>query len=540
MNGINTSEGVSYDDSITHTQAVRQVMLGHSETEHQKRVRLAHMVLASWRRPVFRRLFEERLVEALHYVSEANEISKQMIASEKSSGVNFTIHLTCAVRLDDASSLSLREIIKYEYVQIIIRAVELENNADGTVMQEVIFECPRIAFGEFLDNLRNDYQAMRKFCILQTPTAGGVAYASAAAEIVRLGEESDNEDEDEGEGEKEDDDEENEKEKEKKILEKAKITVGQFREYILTNFQSAVESNELLDDCIEDELDHDWTETSEIGFSDICSIIDTLKRECFEQCLKPMIVNFGTNSAGNRASQKMAFLENLMQKKGEVLESIGNNQKSKENIFGLVHDEIKRLGDEVDVSLNYELLNKEEDVAEEQQNHGEDTFYSRDRAPSDLTNEESNDSYGSQNEEDDSEHHGEDDGGVDDWKLVHDESTGRDYWWSESRDQAEWVEVVVGDESEEEEAEEEMGEEEMGEEEEVEEEEKEEEKEQEEEVEEVEEEEVEEEEEEEEDEKDEEDNFRETSNDEWELIHDEASGKDYYWNSISETARWVN
>ena len=167
------------DTTVSYQTAVRQVVLGRPETEHQRMVRLAHLVIATWRRPVFRRMFEERLVEALRYCQEANEISKLMHAK-----IQFNINLSCGVRLDDAASLSLREIIKYEHLNINVRAHRvpeealqlwnLDASADKDANEETrlfsskdwLMECGRVAFGEFLDGLRNVYDAMKPLCVL--------------------------------------------------------------------------------------------------------------------------------------------------------------------------------------------------------------------------------------------------------------------------------------------------------------------------------------------------------------------------------------
>ena len=153
------------DTTMTYQEAVRQVVLGRPETAHQKQVRLAHLVLSQWRRPVFKRLFEERLVEALRFCQEANQIATEMCTD-----VKFTIHLTCAVRLEDTSSMNLREIIKYEYVHINIRASrnDSEDNPESDAYlsnnKDWVCECGRVAFGEFVDTLRSDYQSLKPLC----------------------------------------------------------------------------------------------------------------------------------------------------------------------------------------------------------------------------------------------------------------------------------------------------------------------------------------------------------------------------------------
>ena len=59
----------------TYEMAVREVLLRKAESAEQRGQRLSRMVLARWRAPLWRRLFEEALVTALQSVAEANEIS---------------------------------------------------------------------------------------------------------------------------------------------------------------------------------------------------------------------------------------------------------------------------------------------------------------------------------------------------------------------------------------------------------------------------------------------------------------------------------
>jgi hypothetical protein len=168
------------DTTVSYNEAVRQVMLGRPENAEQKKVRLAHLVISTWRRPVYRRLFEERLVDALRMSAEANEIVYQMKA-----GVKFSVHLGCAVNLEDASSLSLREVIKYEHVHVLVRASvvdvteksifdESDSDDDGAETEHTMCECGRVPFAEFLEDLRNDYQSMKPLCgVSDDGPAGG-------------------------------------------------------------------------------------------------------------------------------------------------------------------------------------------------------------------------------------------------------------------------------------------------------------------------------------------------------------------------------
>ena len=66
---------------ITFEMCVREVVLGKSlrdEGDKDKLERLGRLVTLRWRMPVYRAFFEEKLIDALQRVSEANWVAQHM------------------------------------------------------------------------------------------------------------------------------------------------------------------------------------------------------------------------------------------------------------------------------------------------------------------------------------------------------------------------------------------------------------------------------------------------------------------------------
>merc|ERR1740130_898589 len=63
---------------FTYEQAIREVVLRKAESEVERGMRLARLVMTRWRAPVYRRLFEEQVITTLQEIGEVNEVADQL------------------------------------------------------------------------------------------------------------------------------------------------------------------------------------------------------------------------------------------------------------------------------------------------------------------------------------------------------------------------------------------------------------------------------------------------------------------------------
>jgi len=330
-------EAVMAYEEVSYQTAVRQVVLGRPETAHQRMVRLAHLVITTWRRPVFRRMFEERLVEALRYCQEANEIAKQMHAS-----MQFNINLSCGVRLDDASSLSLREIIKYEHVNINIRAhrvagnsldLDASNNEDAdeeTRMfssKDWLMECGRVAFGEFLDGLRNDYNAMKPLCVLHYEDAetdgGGVLVDSDTETCPKVVHEL--------------------------FSGKAEVTFDQLASHLKEVPSEGMEvDREALLVTARETTDDTFVEGSTVlEVNEVVDIVNYTLREAFDHSMEPLMHEFSRHSGGSGAGG--ISLEELGIYKEKLLDIVETGGSERKDLLTKMSEEYKEIKENIRV-----------------------------------------------------------------------------------------------------------------------------------------------------------------------------------------------
>ena len=310
---------------------------------------------------MFRRLFEERLVDALRMSAEANEIAHQMNA-----GVKFTLHLGCAVHLDDAASLSLREVIKYEHVHVLIRAssVDLSENFNTNGVIEVdseeeeeegvdessrtMCECGRTPFAEFLETLRNDYNAMKPFCATGDET-----------ELERL----------------------SEKEPHPPVFSELltakgvevgalEITVGELFAH-MKNVQSSCDALEIDRELLIEHCQQVSGSGAELGDDTVLSgdevldVMQSILEKTFDDCIHPLVEQFGVGKYGGAGSGgggvNMEDLESLM---------LAFRNGEREALIREVVEEMEKLrtelGTEVDLGEEVEL----EAVAEDEGREG--------------------------------------------------------------------------------------------------------------------------------------------------------------------------
>ncbi|GMH55549.1 hypothetical protein TrST_g6464 [Triparma strigata] len=312
------------DTTMTYQEAIRQVVLGRPETLQQKQVRLAHLVLSQWRRPVFKRLFEERLVEALRFCQESNQIATEMYTP-----LHFSIHLSCAVRLDDAASLSMREIIKYEYVHINIRTStkeEEDEEEDDTYKahsKDWLCECGRVAFGEFLDTLRSNYVSFKPLCV-----RSGVEQDNPADEPVP------------------------------EVVDllfkdgKTEVTLQELHQHLKAVDSSSLDinkpllrenaSNVLHNSIIDDDSLMDKDEAAEI--------VKKVLQVAFDDSIAPLVEEFGRQNGGGRGAGGGGGgidLSDLEMYKGRLLETIGNSGTKRSAVMAEIAKEFEAIKERV-------------------------------------------------------------------------------------------------------------------------------------------------------------------------------------------------
>ena len=417
------------DDSeevVSYNEAIRQVMMGRPETQHQKEMRLARMVLANWRRPVFRRLFEERLVQALRYCSEANEIARQMQVSTK-----FVLNLSCAVHLDDAPSLSLREIIKYEHVRIMIKVMNFDEptfqlDAGGEPEEpKMVCECHRGEFSLFLDQLRNEYNMMRGLCTHVTGEAGH-RQKTVVSELFSA--------------------------------DSQETTVADIKFRILGMTPHDIEAREgVLNSTLNNFCDLGWDDSTKVDEDEAEGIIKALLEKAFDNVLSPLVEE--CSPYGVLSSISEADIEQYESQFSSIVQS---ESAATAKFFGDVNKEFEALNALIGSAVFAPLTTGHAHHQHHNHNQRPAAF-----SPAPAVDERRSESWkGGEDEEEEVEEEGmqvegeafealdegdevqdeeEDEpgggggGSADDWELVHDDATETDYWWSESRQVSKWA-----------------------------------------------------------------------------------------------------
>ena len=463
--------------SVSYQSAVRQVVLGRPETEEQKQVRLAHLVLANWRRPVFRRMFEERLVESMRFCQEANEIANLMYAK-----VKFNINLSCAVHLEDAASISLREIIKYEHVNINVRAHKVgrgdavkndskesdssddEDDEDDenrmSSSKDWMCECGRAAFGQFLDMLRNDYNSMKPFCLLVGADSSAGATDNSERRcpaIVRdlFGEVH------------------------------TEVTFAQLYSHLKSIRSHDIDiKRDLLVENVQQVTRQELrvVDGTLLDKDEVTLVVQNLLKSAFHQCMEPLLAEFGRNTAGGWGRTKLRDLEIVQDMLLNLIES-GEQQRSalltkiadefdsiksgmRDVRASLESDALERL-DEIErieialdddgefhrpvsvasrASKGRELLTGERGFAMAKESLGTPPQQAAARQEeAEAEKMAGTDAFADVGANADASRE-EDGDGASDWEIAHD-NDGRQYFWSESRGESKWADEDSAEEA---------------------------------------------------------------------------------------------
>lgn len=105
--------------------------------------------------PVYRAFFEERLIDALQRVGEANWVAKHMGAD-----IFFEVHLGSDVVLDELTSLHLTDLCHYENLVLNMKCFARTGGANVGTGDWLLFECDSSVFGEVLETMRTAHRAL--------------------------------------------------------------------------------------------------------------------------------------------------------------------------------------------------------------------------------------------------------------------------------------------------------------------------------------------------------------------------------------------
>jgi len=99
----------------TYEKMVREVLIGREENAEERAMRLLRICVGKWRESLTRRIFEDQIMHSIQAIFEANQISKDMNASD----ISFQVFLSGKLFPEQIFSINLYQLLRYE--NIIIR-----------------------------------------------------------------------------------------------------------------------------------------------------------------------------------------------------------------------------------------------------------------------------------------------------------------------------------------------------------------------------------------------------------------------------------
>ena len=106
----------------TYNQAIREVILGRVESVEEKKRRIVSRMCSVYRKPAFKRYFEESFVDALKSVREASKMAYRLCPER---GLFFKVTISSLIDMSTLFSLSINDLCDYTNLTIRIRCYEL-------------------------------------------------------------------------------------------------------------------------------------------------------------------------------------------------------------------------------------------------------------------------------------------------------------------------------------------------------------------------------------------------------------------------------
>lgn len=106
----------------TYNQAIREVILGRVESVEEKKRRIVTRMCSVYRKPAFKRYFEESFVDALKSVREASKMAHRLCPER---GLFFKVTISSLIDMSTLFSLSINDLCDYTNLTIRIRCYEL-------------------------------------------------------------------------------------------------------------------------------------------------------------------------------------------------------------------------------------------------------------------------------------------------------------------------------------------------------------------------------------------------------------------------------
>ena len=117
----------------TYSQAIREIILGRVESVEEKKRRIVTRICNVYRKPAFKKYFEESFIDSLKSVREATNMTHKLCPDK---GLFFKVSISSLIDMSALFSLSIHDLCDYANLTIRIRCYEIIDSVRHTKTQQ--------------------------------------------------------------------------------------------------------------------------------------------------------------------------------------------------------------------------------------------------------------------------------------------------------------------------------------------------------------------------------------------------------------------